>query len=113
MLRPLTSIVLMAALLGACATLPEKVRPTPAAANLYQGADCARLDNERLRLDAAYQDASRRQLRTRKVDAVGLVLLGLPVGSLTGNSHTKSIAAIKGQQEALSEAYRLSNCAGA
>lgn len=111
--RPLLSTVLLAALLGACATLPEKVQPAPAAANLYQGADCARLDSERLRLDAAYQDAARRQFRTRKIDAVGLALVFLPVGSLTGGSQTKSIAAIKGQQEALSEAYRVSNCGGA
>lgn len=110
--RPLISVVLLATLLGACATLPEQVQPSPTAANLYQGADCARLDSERLRLDAAYQTASRKQQRTRQVDAVGLVLLFLPVGSLTGGSQTKTIAAIKGQQEALSEAYRVSNCGG-
>ncbi len=113
MLRPLTSAVLLVALLGACATLPEKVQPVAAAANLYQGADCARLDSERQRLDTAYETASRRQFRTRTIDAVGLALVFLPVGSLTGGSQTKSIAAIKGQQEALSEAYRVSNCAGA
>lgn len=106
---PLLSLVL----LGACATLPEKVAPAAAPANLYAGADCAHLDAERTRLDNAYQAASLRQYRTRRVDGVGLALIGLPVGSLTGGSQTKSIAAIKGRQEALSAAYRVSNCAGA
>lgn len=109
---PATSLLLLA-LLGGCATLPEKVAPAAAPANLYAGADCARLDAERARLDNAYQTAALRQYRTRKVDGVGLALVGLPVGSLTGGSQTKSIAAIKGQQEALSAAYRVSNCGGA
>lgn len=110
--RTVVAPLLLALLVGACATLPEKVVATPAPANLYAGADCAKLEAERARLDKAYEAAAWRQYRTRRFDGVGLALVGLPVGSLTGGSQTKSIAVIKGQQDALTAAYRTANCGG-
>lgn len=113
MSRPVCLGLLATLVLAGCATLPEKVAPTPMAGAAYQGQSCASLDAERRKLDTAYEQASQRQMTARKGDAVGLALVGLPLFSLTGHSQTKTIGEIKGRQEALSEAYRVADCGGA
>ena len=100
-------------LLAACATAPGSVRPTMVSDDTYRNAPCDRLTSERSRIDGAYADAAHAQTRTRQVDFVGLLLVGLPISTLTGHSHTKEIGLLKGQREAVERAYAAGGCARA
>lgn len=99
-----------ASLLTACATAPGSVRPTAVSDDTYRLAPCDHLASERSRLDGAYADAARAQTRTRQVDFVGLLLVGLPISTLTGHSHTRDIGLIKGQREAVERAWTADGC---
>lgn len=72
--------------LAACATPPSRIKADASAA----GAPCSRADRVRL------ADLSREQGRAATNDAVGVFLIGLPLGSMTGPDHEKEIARLKG-----------------
>lgn len=86
MFRPMNSryAIVLAAALSACATHPDKIKPAA-----YSGATCTDADRQRL------ASLSEEQKRTAKNDAVGVFLIGLPVGSMGGKDHGKEIARLK------------------
>ena len=79
----------IAAALAGCATPPERIKPT---AN--DGQPCTAADRQRL------EELSKVQKATANNDAVGVFLIGLPMGSMAGKDHEAEIAALKGRCEA-------------
>lgn len=73
------------AILTACATHPDRIAAVPSA-----GA-CTVQDRARL------TEISAEQAATSRNDAVGVFLIGLPVGSMTGKDHKDEIAILKGR----------------
>ena len=88
------------ALLGcACAKSPESISPSYISDVGYQSWSCQQLGEEQQRLGQALAVASQQQEKARTNDTVGVILLGLPVSSLSGDNIAPEIARLKGEQE--------------
>src|SRR3982751_3369528 len=99
------------AVAAACAPTPESIQPSYVSEVPFQGWSCQQLGEEQLRLRAALATASAQQDKARTNDVVGVILIGLPVGSLSGQSIAPEIARYKGEQEAVRRGIIRNNCA--
>lgn len=100
---------LMAVLVG-CAKSPESIAPAYISELNYQNWNCYQLAEESQRLSSALAQASTQQENARTNDTVGVILLGLPVSSLSGDNIAPEIARLKGEQEAIRKASRTKVC---
>jgi starvation-inducible outer membrane lipoprotein len=107
MIRHTTLALLACAALAACAARPDAIAPA-SMAGAYDGTTCsnarALLATEQARLDAL----SEQQEQAANGDALGVLLLGIPVSSATGGDKAGEIAASKGKINALQA--RLASC---
>jgi hypothetical protein len=111
-MRKIVSAAALAATLAACAATPESIAPSYVSEMTYQNWDCDQISAEMLRLNAAYATAADQQHKARGNDTVGVILLGLPVSSLSGQNVAAQVANIKGQQEALHRTAISKRCEG-
>src|SRR3569623_424553 len=98
------------ALVAACAPTPESIQPADVSEVPYQSWTCQQLGEELGRLNNALSTASVQQHSARSHDVAGVILLGLPVGSMSGQSIAPQIARYKGEQEAVNRAMIRNNC---
>lgn len=105
--------VAAAAALGGCAKSPESIAPSYVSEVSYQAWSCQQLSDETLRLSAAYATAAQQQEKARTNDVVGVILIGLPVSSMSGDNIAPEIGRLKGEQEAVRKAMVIKNCAPA
>jgi len=96
--------------LGACAPTPESIQPAYVSEVPYQSWTCIQLGEELGRLNNALSTASAQQSTARSNDVAGVILLGLPVGSMSGQSIAPQIARYKGEQEAVNRAMIRNSC---
>lgn len=94
-----------------CATKPQNIAATYVSEMGYMNYTCEQLAAEQSRLVAALTTESQAQLQARSNDTIGVILLGLPVSSLSGSNRAAQIARLKGELEALQKASILKNCA--
>lgn len=106
-----TKIVLLSAILASCAASPESVRPAFVSADPYIGMSCDQLAGERQRLALAVSDTSLKQERARSADTVGVLLLFLPLGSMSGQNREGELATLKGQAVAVDQVKFAKSCA--
>lgn len=107
-------IILAAALAAsACAKSPESIAPSYVSEVSYQGYTCDQLGAETGRLSAALATASAQQNQARTNDTVGVILIGLPVSSMSGDNVAPEIARLKGETEAVRKASMTKRCGGA
>jgi hypothetical protein len=109
----IVGVVAVAAALGACAKSPESISPSYVSEVGYQAWSCQQLSDETLRLSSAYASAAQQQEKARTNDVVGVIFIGLPVSSLSGDNIAPEIARLKGEQEAVRKAMVLKNCSPA
>lgn len=104
--------LLLAALLGlaGCAPTPESIQPAYVSEVPYQSWSCLQLGEESSRLDNALATASVQQNTARSNDVAGVIFLGLPVGSMSGQSIAPTIARYKGEKEAINRAMIRNSC---
>jgi hypothetical protein len=93
-----------------CAATPESIQPSYVSTLTYSNLTCQQLAEEESRVNAAYVTAAAQQSDARTTDTVGVVLLGLPIGSMTGENVAPQVANLKGQQIALQQAEIQKNC---
>jgi len=110
MKKSVVSLLLVALGVG-CAPTPESIAPAYVSEVPYQSWTCTQLGEEMHRLNGALATASVQQNSARSNDIAGVILLGLPVGSMSGQSIAPMIAMYKGQQEAVHRASIRNNCA--
>jgi len=91
----------IALLLAGCAKSPESIAPAYVSPINYQNLDCGQLAQEDARITHAYANAAKQQNNARTNDTVGVLLLGLPVSSLSGDNIAPEIARLKGEQDAV------------
>lgn len=103
-------IIVLAGAASACAPTPESIQPAYVSEVPYQSWSCRQLSEETLRLHAALATASHQQSTARSNDIAGVILLGLPVASMSGQSIAPQIARYKGEQEAIVRAMRAKGC---
>lgn len=107
----LRSILLLPlAALAACAPTPESIQPAYVSEVPYQSWTCQQLGEELARLNNALSTASIQQNSARSNDVAGVIFLGLPVGSMSGQSVAPQIARYKGEQEAVNRALIRNSC---
>ena len=98
------------ALLSACAERPNAIAPVGINTSLYADKSCGYLIAEKQRVDAQVMHLSSQQNSAANNDAIGVFLLGIPTGSLTGGDVAGELAAAKGQQVSISQAIVLNKC---
>ena len=98
--------------LSACAKSPESIGPEYISHLAYQGYSCPQIGEEHARLSQALSVASGQQENARTNDTVGVVLIGLPVSTLSGDNIAPQIARLKGEMQALEKSALLKNCKG-
>jgi hypothetical protein len=105
-----TLVVVAATCAAACAPAPESIQAAYVSEVPYRSWNCDQLGEESLRLNEALATASTAQSSARTNDAVGILLIGLPVGSMSGQSIAPQIALYKGQIEAVRRASIRNHC---
>lgn len=103
----LCSVVVLSA---ACAQKPEDIQPSYVSPTTYEGLTCRQLGQEAARVDAALTRASAAQNTARSNDTAGVILLGLPVSSLSGANQSAQIADLKGRQDVLAQSIIAKKC---
>lgn len=102
--------VLLPAVAAGCAKSPESIAPAYVSEVPYSQWTCEQLGQEQQRLSSAYTVAAQQQNNARGNDIAGVILIGLPVSSLSGDNIAPQIAQIKGQQDAVRKSMILKNC---
>ena len=97
--------------LSACAQSPSSIAPVSMGA-AYDGIDCTRASIERQNAATALAALSSKQKGAVAGDAVGVLLIGVPVSSLMGGDVSGQIALEKGKVASL-DARLLGCSAGA
>lgn len=98
---------------SACAQTPESVAPSYISEVTYQNWTCGQLAEEQQRVASALTTASAAQNNARSQDIAGIILLGVPVSSMSGGNIAPEIARLKGHQEAIGRASTLKKCTAA
>lgn len=97
-------------IVAACAQKPEDIQPSYISPNTYSNLNCSQLRAEAVRVDNAYTRAATAQNKARSNDTAGVILLGLPVSSLSGANQAAQIGDLKGRQEVLAQTMIERNC---
>lgn len=109
--RAAAAIAILA--LASCATPPEKIKPIAASDASYSGLSCQQLTSVYVRTRADLETNASVQSRTASEDTTGVVLLGLPTGSMMqGNvKETEArIGKLKGEMIAIESVMRAKGC---
>lgn len=112
-LNPRTAAILTlipCAILTSCATKPEKIAPAYVSDVLYQQLSCEQLRAEQDHVATAMAEAYTRQYRARSNDTVGVLVLGLPVSTLSGGNAAAEIGRLKGEMNAIERAGAVKSC---
>jgi hypothetical protein len=94
-------IAASAAILAGCAASPESIGPAYVSPMNFRGWTCEQLAEEGQRLYSALQVASEKQRQAQNTDTIGVLLVGLPLGSMTGQGVAPEISRVRGEHEAL------------
>ena len=100
-MRTTFTITAAALALSACAPGFESIAPVSAPAGAYSGMSCNQLHNEHKKVTSQLSALESQQRSAQTGDAIGVFLIGVPTSSLTGGDKQGSIAAVKGQDQAL------------
>jgi hypothetical protein len=104
------AVAIVAVTLGACAQSPTAIQPTYVSTVPYLDWPCSKLGDKRQQIASALAAASAQQSQARLNDAIGVLLIGLPVSSMSEQNVAPQIAHLKGEQQALNEAMALNSC---
>jgi hypothetical protein len=102
--------VAAASALVGCAKHPDSISASYVSEVGYQSWSCRQLGEESQRLSAALSTASTQQEQARGNDIAGVILIGLPVSSLSGDNIAPEIARLKGEQEAVRKSMISKKC---
>jgi hypothetical protein len=111
MIKPFVVAALAGLLAAGCAKDPKSIAPSYVSQVTYQDWTCQQLGQEVVRVDAALTEASAQQVKARGNDIAGVILIGLPVSSLSGDNIAPQIANLKGQKNAIEQVLIMKNCA--
>ncbi|MDE8349935.1 MAG: hypothetical protein POG74_10710 [Acidocella sp.] len=107
----LLSIMGLVVFLNGCAQSPETIQPAYVSPVTYQNWSCEQLSQEEINLANAYATAAAEQSQARTADTWGVILIGVPTASLSGENIAPQVANIKGQQQAVRQSEISKNCA--
>ncbi len=96
---------------SACAKSPESISASYVADEKYTSRTCQQMLAEYARVSDLLIAASNQQSAARTSDTVGVLLIGLPLGSMGGDDVEVKVAQLKGEQEAIRRAMGIKRCA--
>jgi orotate phosphoribosyltransferase-like protein len=96
--------------LSACASRPNKIGPAGIDISAQQGKSCSKLSSDLFDINKKVIDLSSQQDRAATNDAIGVFLVGVPTGSLTGGDVETDLAIAKGKAVSIKEAMALKGC---
>ncbi|WP_421988477.1 hypothetical protein [Roseococcus sp.] len=96
--------------LVACAQPPETIAASYVPEVTFYTLSCQDIGNEQRRVDVALVTASAQQQQARSNDIAGVIFLGLPMGSMSGQNVAPQIAQLRGTREALDRAAVRARC---
>jgi hypothetical protein len=94
-----------------CASSPGSIAPIATNPERYAPLDCQALLTEQLRVSEALRAASDKQAEAARGDAIGVLLIGLPVASMSGQDNAVVVAQLKGESDALRLVVTTKGCA--
>lgn len=100
----------LAAVLAACAPAPGSIQPIYTSELPYLSLPCESLTREALRVSTALGSASNAQAQAHSGDIVGVLLIGLPISSISGQNVAPEVARLRGESEALNRAMLTNRC---
>ena len=103
-------LVVTASTLASCAKSPQSIQAAYVSEVGFQRWTCRQLAEETGRLSTALATASVQQENARTNDTIGVILIGIPVSSLSGDNIAPQIARLKGEQEAIRKARMSKRC---
>jgi starvation-inducible outer membrane lipoprotein len=104
------SVAALAVALSACASSPGSIKAANIDSTQFAYLTCPQLSEWQDRLTAAYKVAANSQDNARAMDAVGLLVLGTPVGSMTHKYTPDQISDLKGRLAAVQQLQTADNC---
>ena len=111
MLRLISLVAgLVAVALAGCAKRPDAIAPLVMPTNAYAGLDCAQLAQEHLKSATSLGNAASAQSNAANGDALGVFLIGVPLGSLSGGDQEGKVALHKGEIIAIQAQQRQKGC---
>lgn len=106
-----TMVLLTAALvLSACAKKPENIDAAYISPLEYRGMTCQDLEFEASRISVALGKTSQNQDKARTNDIMGVLLLGFPVSTMSGDNVAAQVGELKGREKAINEAMKRQDC---
>jgi hypothetical protein len=108
--RTVALIGIAALAISACAKSPDAIQASYVSEVPYLSWTCPQLSEETQRLSGALARASAQQERARGNDIAGVIFLGFPVSSLSGDNVAPEVARLKGEEEAVRKAMIRKNC---
>lgn len=109
-IRNICLATLVAASAAACAKSPESISPSYISDIGYRSLTCDQLGVESSRLNVALARAFEQQSQARTTDTVGVLLIGIPVSSFSGDNIAPEVARLKGEAEAVHRATLSKQC---
>lgn len=104
------SVMFAVLIVAGCAKSPDQVKALPLSDLEFQNMSCDQLKsvNDQVALDL--QTLTKAQQDAATGDAVGVVLLGMPVSSTFGQDRETQLAYTKGKQEAITRVLATNGC---
>jgi hypothetical protein len=93
-----------------CAKNPDKIAAVEVGKNEYNGYSCKRLNEAEIKYKHVLENASAKQKDAATGDAIGVLLLGLPIASLANSDSETTIAVTKGHLQAIERKKASKSC---
>jgi hypothetical protein len=95
---------------SACAKQPDQIAATNIGDDVYARHTCSSLKAENLKQEQSLANLSAEQKAAATGDTVGVLLIGLPTSSMSGNDKEAQIAIVKGRIQAIDRAKAKKGC---
>lgn len=99
-MKHVKALAIVALMAAGCAKTPDTINPSYISPNQYASYDCKMLALEEERLQTALDTASKEQTNAHSQDVAGVILLGMPVSTLSGANIAPEVARLKGELQA-------------
>jgi len=93
-----------------CAKRPDAITPLALPATAYVNLDCAQLAAEHQKSKVALETVSKAQNNAATGDAVGVFLIGVPLGSVGGGDQEGQVALHKGELVSIEAVQKNKGC---
>lgn len=109
-MKHVVTIAISAIFLAGCAANPEDIAAADIGTGMYRGQNCTQLAEQRLAYTQRLETLSAEQSSARTADTVGVILLGLPLSSMSGNDRETDIAVSRGHLNEIERERLARNC---